>query len=60
MSFASVLGNYPFKQRARNLLENLAENAGYSCQALVLGLVDFVLGGTYPTLSGPCLLFGER
>lgn len=60
MSFASVLGDHSFKQRAPNLLENLTENAGYSCQGLVLGLVDVVLGGTFPTLPGPCLFFGER
>lgn len=59
MAFPVVLGYHLFKQPARYLLENLAKNAGYSCQGLVLGWLDFVLGGTYPTLTGRCLFFRE-
>lgn len=44
----------------RYLLENSTDDAGYSCQSLVLGVVGFVLSGTYPTLPGPCLLFPAR
>jgi hypothetical protein len=36
MPLAVVVGDHLFKQRARYLLENLTENAGYSCQGLVL------------------------
>lgn len=43
MSLAFVAGHHLFKQRARYLLENLTENAGYSCQGLVLDSLDLFL-----------------
>jgi len=60
MTLAFVRRDDLFKQRARSLLENLTENARYSCQGLVLIGRDSVLGGTSPTLSGPCLFLVKR
>ena len=59
MRIGYLLGHHPFQQRERKVLESLTENAGYSCQGLVLRLVEFLRGRTYPTLSGPCPRFRE-
>lgn len=55
MALTAVLAHHSFKQRARYLLENLAENAGYSCQGLVLGSVGFCSwrNVSYPTRTLP-------